>query len=122
MKALNPGTVETIRTLLNTQREFQPSWVERYFPEIMARGSVDYADIERMTPLQAAAVRHQLIEQIIYAKKQMRKSRVRGVSIREDSDSEESEWPVRAELMDEALADLCAVFGLRYPTTMRTEE
>ncbi len=114
-KELRPGTVETIRTLLAKQREFQPSWLERYFPGIPQRGSVEYADIEQMTPRQADAMRHNLIEQIIYAKRQIRKIRGRGSPTAREEDSDDTEWPVRAQLYDEALRDLCETFGLRYP-------
>jgi len=122
-KELNPGTVETIRLLLNTQQEFQPAWLERYFPEVAKKGGVGYAEVERMTPTQAQAVRHLLIEQIIYARKQMRRSRGRvgrGQGAPDEGD-EGSEWPIRAELDNEALTDLCAAFGLTYPSSMAIE-
>lgn len=123
-KELNPGTVETIRLLLTTQQEFQPAWLERYFPEAAKKGGVGYQEVEKMTLTQAQAVRHLLIEQIIYARKQMRRSRGRGGGHGQgapDEGDEGSEWPIRAELDNEALKDLCAAFGLAYPSSMAAE-
>ncbi len=63
---LRPGTVEALWGLLELQWRFRPRWIERYLPAIAERGTLDYGDIEGITPNQAHALRSLLLEQIAY--------------------------------------------------------
>jgi hypothetical protein len=108
---LRASTVETVFKLLETQLEFRFDWVERFFPEIGARERVEYSDIDRLTAEQADAIRRLLLEQEAYGWKRIR----RRPSILPEPDEEVKEWKLRIGLYREALADLCACYGLPPP-------
>ncbi len=70
-----------------------------------------------MTEREADSVRHLLSSQILFGRKQLARQRGRAIGlVRDDEDGNgTSEWEIRNEQMEEALADLCALFGMNYP-------
>lgn len=111
---LNPGSVETILTVLHQQFEYRPEWVERYFQRAAEDGRFAYSNIDRMNATQAQAVRQVLLDKIAYAWRQARKP---SNSLLEDPDVVK-EWKLKIALYVEALRDLARVFDLRLPTEL----
>ena len=112
---LKPSTVETIRGQLEFQRSNRPESFAYHFPRIDSAGMpVDYADIEQMTEREADSVRHLLLGSIVYGRGRMRKLRAVSLSAFNATASagDAGEWSIRVEQFEEALADLCAVYGL----------
>ena len=108
---LRASTVETVFKLLETQLEFHFDWVERFFPQIAECERVKYTDVDRMSAPQADAIRRLLLEQEAFGWKRIR----RRPSILPEPDEEVKEWKLRIGLYREALADLCACYGLPLP-------
>ena len=116
-KNLKPSTVQTVYDQLEFQRVNRPSWIAYHFPEIDKRGRVGYDDVEGMSEREADSVRQLLASQISFGRKQIARHRARGIGFTRDADEENgsSEWEIRNKQMEEALADLCAVYGMTYP-------
>jgi len=110
---LLPSTVEVIRGELKRQLPFRGEFVDRYFPAVRKRGSVEYIDIEIMTRPQAEALAFSLDRSIRHFEKT---ARVR----RHARQSEESEgelpsvdpYEITSRLFVAALADLRSTFEL----------
>ena len=116
-RALRPAIVELIREALEQYRAHNPAFIERWFPAIAQRGSVDYDDIERMSPDQADAMRYALAQSFRYLRRQDDQARGRSRSqlLNEGSDDEPSQHLVKARQYAEALHELCAIFGMADP-------
>ena|SRR2546425_7450950 len=116
-KKLKPSTIQTIYEQLEFQRVNRPSWVAYHFPRIDERGRIEYGDVEALTEREADSVRHLLSSQILFGRKQSARQRSRAIGLLRDNEDENgaSEWEIRNKQMEEALADLCEVFGMKYP-------
>jgi len=114
---LKPGTMETILHQLEIQRVNRPQWIAQHFPRIDDRERVTYEDVNELAPREADAIRFLLVNQYLYAHKQMWKSRGRTVGLREEHDGERTEnhWSIRLRLLKEAVTDLCSAFGFPNP-------
>lgn len=113
---MKPSTVETIRDQLEFQRRERPSWIEHHFPNIAERGTpVTYDDVESMTEAQVDSVRHLLATEVLYGRKIVRKRKAAAIGFLRDGQVVDDEWAIRVKLIEEALADLCSVYGLAYP-------
>jgi hypothetical protein len=111
--------VETIRDQLEFYRTQRPRFVERYFPLIAERGYVEHSDVDVLTSQQAEAVRYMMVSSIMYGKGRVAKERARAVSFAseeiddpDDRNTCSTPWSLRVRLLEEALDDLCRVFGL----------
>ena len=112
---LLPSTVQTTLDQLEFRRVQRPSWTAFHFPAIDPRGRAEYADVVDMTPREADSVRHLLVDQIRYGRKRVAQARARTVNLlgeEEDADDGNNEWAIRVRQLEEALADVCRVFGL----------
>ena len=116
-KKLKPSTVQTIYEQLEFQRVNRPSWVAFHFPRIDERGRIEYGDIEGITEREADSTRHLLASQILFGRKKLARQQSRAVGFLRDEENGDgaSEWEIRNKQMEEALADLCAVYGMSYP-------
>ncbi len=117
-RALRPGSVETIRNGLFFYMTKRPSFVERYFPAAAQRGTLEYRDIDRMSPEQAEAGRVLLEEGLTHWLSKSRKIQATRASIFcEQSSAEEPDLECRIQIRRhrEALKDLCAAYGLADP-------
>jgi len=78
----------------------------------LARGAL--LPVEQMTEREADSVRHLLLGSIVYGRGRMRKLRAVSLSAFNATASagDAGEWSIRVEQFEEALADLCAVYGL----------
>ncbi len=119
--ALKPSTVETIRDQLEFQRYQRPSWIDYHFTAIAERNTaVTYEDVEGMTETQVDSVRHLLATQVLHGRQVIRKRKAARISLLSnykgtDDNAREDEWPIRVKQLEEALRDLCAVYGLSCP-------
>ncbi len=120
-KMLKPSTVQTIYEQVEFQRVNRPSWVAYHLPQVDKRGRLEYGDVEGIGEREADSLRHLLVSQIQFGRKQLARARGRSVSFLTDSPKEGddetsgSEWEIRNRQMEEALADLCNVFHMTYP-------
>lgn len=113
-RKLRPSTVEAIREDLERQRAFSAQFLERYFPRIANRGSVEYEDIDEMTLDQADAMSYSLAKSIRSFKKDAGRARARGVALLKDESNgdDADQYEIKGRQYAAALRDLCAVFGL----------
>ncbi|SRR6266516_4894839 len=111
---LKPSTVETVRDQLEFQRYSRPSWLEYHFPKISQRGTpVEYEDVLTMGEREADSVRSLLASQIVFGRKKAGKAQARALTLLSEEDSgQDNEWSVRVAQFEEALRDLCGVYGL----------
>jgi hypothetical protein len=116
-KKLRPSSVEAIREDLERQRAFSVQFIERYFPKIATRGSVEYSDIDDMTIDQADAMSYSLAKSIRSFKKDAGRARARGVGFLKDEGNgdDSDQYEIKGRQYAAALRDLCAVFGLDPP-------
>jgi hypothetical protein len=114
---LRASTVEALKEDLERQKAFGAQFLERYFPEITARGSVDYSDIDHLTPHQADAMAYSLARSIRQFKKDAGRQRARGVTLlkEENGEDEGEQYEIKARQYAAAVRDLCTVFGLEAP-------
>lgn len=114
---LRASTVEALKEDLERQKAFGAQFLERYFPEIVSRGSIDYSDIDRMTPRQADAMVYSLARSIRQFKKDAGRQRARGVALlkEENGEDEGEQYEIKARQYAAAVRDLCAVFGIEAP-------
>ena len=116
-RALRPATIELIREALEQYRAHNTGFIERWFPGIAQRGSVDYDDIERISTDQADAMRYALAQSYRYLRRQDDQTRGRSQSqlLREDDEDGPSQHLVKARQYAETLHELCVVFGMTNP-------
>jgi len=116
-RRLKPSTVETIRGQLEFQRSDRPVAFAFHFSQLEDRGMpVDYADVENLTEREADSVRHLLASSIAYGRGRIRRAQALAISLNGGKPEQQNdEWQIRVKQLEEALADLCAAFGLTPP-------
>lgn len=114
---LRPSTAEALKEDLERQRQFSAQFIERYFPKIADRGSVDYSEIDEMTYAQADAMVYSLAKSIRSFKKDAGRARARGVGFLKDETNgdDADQYEIKAKQYSAALRDLCTVFGIEPP-------
>jgi hypothetical protein len=113
-RPLRPSSTEAIKEDLERQRAFSPQFVDRHFPEILARGSIEYRDIDEMTLDQADAMSFSLAKSIRSFMKDAGRARARGVGFLKDQTNgdDAEQYDIKAKQYSAALKDLCDAYGL----------
>jgi hypothetical protein len=116
---LRADSKNTLKHALQYYLEYERDFSVMYFPEMVQRGYVSWSDVERLTSRQAGALAPLLADSIRYFTRQDERERAKHPPAAErdpDDPDAETEFGRKAEIWSEALRDMCAAFGLPYPS------
>lgn len=116
LRSARASTIEVIRDHLEFKRAKEFAFIERYFPSVADRGSLEYADIEGMDERQADVLAYDMGKAVRYfrSRNQVQRAGIAQFS-KEDAESEPSPFSIKARQYTVALRELCNVYGLECP-------
>lgn len=117
-RQLRPSTASVLKRALNLYLQWEPDFIEAYFPRVTKRGEARLGDIFDLDDQQADALRPVMAESIQYFWKQAGRDKTRNLHLltHEPEDPTFVSYHARkAKYWTEALRDLCAVFAFESP-------
>jgi hypothetical protein len=115
---LGPEASGTLKHALQYYLEYEREFVGMFFPRIVERNRVNWADVSELTARQADALRPLLADSVRYFRRQADKERSRSeppFRDRHGSDPVPAEGSRKADLWASALKELCDSFQLSDP-------